>query len=211
MPRLLAKFVDLLASGIASAIAGIIYCPFETVRIRTVAQPKFATNAAGTLQRILEEEGVASLVNTVPIFLFKYVPYAITKFTVFDISTARLYEAFPAAREELQLSLLVSLAGGMLGGTAAAIVSNPSDCIISEVKKSKEADVSVFEAIATIQARGGGGVLGPFFVGLPLRILRYTTIASLSFVAYDAIRFAFGIGSDDLKLYLDVLGGALQK
>ena len=36
-------------------------------------------------------------------------------------------------------------------------------------------------------------------------------MASLQFVAYDSVRFALGVGPDDLKLYLDVLGGALQQ
>jgi solute carrier family 25 phosphate transporter 3 len=199
--------IILLASGLASAIAGIIYCPFEAVRIRMVAQPDYAANSFRTLQRILEEEGVQSLTNTIPIFLLKYVPYAMTKFTVFDISTARLYEAFPSAREELSLALLISLAGGILGGTAASIISNPSDCVISELKKSKT-EASFLDAVNSMRERGG---IRPFFAGLPLRIVRYSTIASLSFVTYDAIRFSLGIGADDLKLYLDVLGGALQQ
>jgi len=50
-----------------------------------------------------------------------------TKFTIFDISTERMYDTFPVAQEDLKLSLLVSLIGGVLGGTAAAIVSNPAD------------------------------------------------------------------------------------
>jgi len=199
--------IILAASGIASAIAGTIYCPFEAVRIRAVAQPQYAANSGGVLQRILDEEGVESLVNTIPIFLFKNVPYAMTKFTVFDISTERLYQAFPAAQEELGLSLLVSLAGGIMGGTAAAIISNPADSIISELKKAKS-ETSPLDAIRNMNARGG---IGPFFAGLSTRIVRYTLIASLSFVSYDAIRFSLGIGTDDLKLYLDVLGGALQK
>jgi hypothetical protein len=36
-------------------------------------------------------------------------------------------------------------------------------------------------------------------------------ISGLQFLVYDAIRFSFGVGSDDLKLYLDVLGGALRE
>jgi hypothetical protein len=39
----------------------------------------------------------------------------------------------------------------------------------------------------------------------------YTLIVSLQFLVYDIIRFSLGIGSDDLKLYLDVLGGALRE
>lgn len=36
-------------------------------------------------------------------------------------------------------------------------------------------------------------------------------MVSMQFLIYDAVRFALGIGSDDLKLYLDVLGGALSE
>lgn len=49
-----------------------------------------------------------------------------------------------------------------------------------------------------------------FFVGLPLRMLFYSLVASLTFVVYDAVRFTLGVGSDDLKVYLNVLGGALE-
>ena len=33
---------------------------------------------------------------------------------------------------------------------------------------------------------------------------------SMQFLVYDAVRIALGVGSDDLKLYLDVLGGVLK-
>ena len=78
--------------------------------------------------------------------------------------------------------------------------------VISELKKAKS-DISPMDAVNIMWERAG---ISAFFVGLPLRMLFYSLIASLTFVVYDGVRFALGIGSDDLKLYLDVLGGALQ-
>ena len=130
-----------------------------------------------------------------------------TKFTVFDVSTKMLYEAFPVAREDLQLSLLVTLAGGTLGGICAAVVSNPADATISEMKKAKSDDGPI-KTFSTLFDTGGFPAL---FRGLGIRMFFYTLVVGLQFLVYDAIRFSFGVGTDDLKLYLDVLGGALRE
>lgn len=39
----------------------------------------------------------------------------------------------------------------------------------------------------------------------------YSLNAAFSFLVYDGVRFALGVGPDDLRLYLDVLGEALEK
>lgn len=130
-----------------------------------------------------------------------------TKFTVFDVSTEMLYEAFPVAREDIQLSLLVTLAGGTLGGICAAVVSNPADVTISAMKKAKSDDGPIKTFLALIDAGG----LSALFRGLGIRMLFLTIVVSLQFFIYDTIRFSFGIGADDMKLYLDVLGGALRE
>ncbi len=156
---------------------------------------------------MIEEEGLFSLFSAVPVFLLKEIPFIIAKFTVFDLSTEYLYDTFPAAREDLQLSLLVSLAGGTLGGISAAFVSNPADATISEMKKAKSDD----GPITTLQKLWAEGGIDAMFRGLGVRMFFYTLIVSLQFLVYDAIRFSLGIGTDDLKLYLDVLGGALKE
>lgn len=128
------------------------------------------------------------------------------KFTVFDLFTKYLYETFPVAREDVQLSLLVSLAGGTLGGLCAAIASNPGDATVSEMKKAKT-DMGMAGAIKILLEREGPSSL---FRGLPLRMAFYPLVVSLQFLVYDAVRLSLGIGADDLKVYLDVLGGALK-
>jgi solute carrier family 25 (mitochondrial phosphate transporter), member 3 len=197
--------IILAASAVGAFFGSFFISPFETVRIRTVSQPDFAPNFVGVFLRIVQEEGVGSLFSAVPVFLLKEIPFAMAKFTVFDLSTAWMYGAFPAAREDLQLSLLVSLAGGTLGGVTAALVSNPADATISEMKKSAT-KVGPVAAAKLISDRGGQAA---FFKGLQLRMFFYSLLVSLQFLVYDSVRFALGIGTDDLKLYLDVLGGAL--
>ena len=129
------------------------------------------------------------------------------KFLVFDTSTEYLLQTFPVAREDIRLSLLVSLIGGTLGGIAAAIVSNPADVVVSELKKTKT-DMSPVEAANILIQRGGPSA---FAKGMQLRMVFYSLLVSLQFLLYDAIRIALGVGTDDMKLYLNVLGAALSE
>ena len=138
--------------------------------------------------------------------LFKEIPFAMAKFSVFAVATDLLYEAFPAAKEDIQLSLLVSLAGGIIGGLFAAIVSNPGDATISEMKKAKS-DKGAWETASGLIENGG---IASLFRGLPLRMGFYPLLVSLQFLVYDAVRLSLGVGTDDLKVYLDVLGSVLK-
>ena len=198
----------ILGSALISACLGsFTLAPFESVRIRAVAQPDYADNIVGVLKRIVAEEGAGSLFSAVPAFLPKEILFICTKFLIFDLSTDYLYETYPAANEDLKLSLLISLVGGTLGGVGAAIVSNPADATISEMKKSKS-DINAIGAFQALLERGGIPLL---FRGLGLRMFFYALIVSIQFLVYDYVRFTLNIGSDDLKLYLDVLGGALSE
>lgn len=198
----------ILASSFTAAVIGVFtLTPSEAIRIRSVAQPDYGSNVIDVTKRMIEEEGLGSLFNAIPAFLLKEIPFVVAKFTVFDLATDYLYDAFPAAREDLKLSLLVSLAGGTMGGITAALVSNPADATISEMKKAKTDDgpLVIFQRLAK---EGGAKAL---FRGLGVRMVFYTLICSGQFLVYDAIRITLGVGNDDLKLYLDVLGGALRE
>lgn len=199
--------IIIASAAVAASIGAVIGCPFETVRIRCVAQPDYAPNAAKGLQRIVVEEGWNTLVDAVPVLLAKAIPYAMTKFLVFDLSTKILLERFPSASEDVVLSLWVTLAGGVLGGVAAACVSNPADAVVSELKKSTDKSSSPLDAAYRILDRSG---VGGLFRGLPLRVAFCSLATSMQFVVYDSVRLALGVGTDDLKLYLDVLGDALK-
>mmetsp|Transcript_9279 Transcript_9279/g.10598 ORF Transcript_9279/g.10598 Transcript_9279/m.10598 type:complete len:1059 (-) Transcript_9279:158-3334(-) len=200
--------IILVSSAVAAFFGSFVLIPFESVRIRSVAQPDYGKNFFDVTSRIVSEEGVGSLLNlkSVPPFLLKEVPFAMAKFTIFTAVTRYLYQTFPAAEEDIQLSLLVSLVGGIFGGALAAIVSNPGDATISEMKRSVS-DMTSISAAKSIIERGGYANL---FRGLPVRMAFYPLLVSTQFLVYDAIRIYLGVGADDLKVYLDVLGGALR-
>ncbi|KAL3787081.1 hypothetical protein HJC23_011765 [Cyclotella cryptica] len=201
--------IPLIAAS--AATSGFLCCfllaPFDAIRIRTVSQPDFADNIFGVVSRMIKEEGFISLFSSVTAWILKEVPYNVVKFLVFDTFTEWAYFNFPAAREDIRLSLAVSLVGGTFGGIAASIVSNPADCIVSEMKKAKS-DMSPWEAADVLRQRGG---LKAFSSGLTLRMMFYSLLVSLQFLLYDAVRIGLGVGSDDMKLYLNVLGAALKE
>lgn len=85
-------------------------------------------------------------------------------------------------------------------------MSNPADVSISVLKRSQN-NLGVVGAASLLIKEGGPAAL---FTGLPLRMIFYSLVVSLQFFVYDAVKFSLGIGTDDLKLYLDVLGGALN-
>ena len=86
-------------------------------------------------------------------------------------------------------------------------MNNPADATISAMKKSTT-DLGPFGTAKFVFEDGG---IPALFRGLGLRMFFYSLIVSLQFLVYDAVRFSLGIGSDDMKLYLDVLGGALKE
>ena len=49
------------------------------------------------------------------------------------------------------------------------------------------------------------------FKGLSVRMVLYSLNAAFQFLVYDGVRVALGVGPDDLRLYLDVLGEALNQ
>jgi solute carrier family 25 (mitochondrial phosphate transporter), member 3 len=174
--------IILVSSAISAIVGTFILVPFESVRIRSVAQPGFGKNFLDVTSRIIEEEGISSLFSAVPPFLVKEIPFTMAKFVVFTLMTRYLYQTFPAAQEDIQLSLLVSLVGGILGGAVAAIVSNPADATISEMKKTKT-DMTPIDAAKKLIAKGGYANL---MRGLPVRMAFYPLVVSLQFLVYDA-------------------------
>ena len=73
-----------LASCVAGAIAAVVLCPAEEVRIRMVADPDYARGPAAALARISREKGPFGSLGGFPAMAVKQVPYTMGKQVSFD-------------------------------------------------------------------------------------------------------------------------------
>lgn len=65
-----------LASIVAGAVAALLLCPLESLRIRQVTDPSFSKDSLFTgLPRLIREHGIGSLFGGVWAMLAKQVPY----------------------------------------------------------------------------------------------------------------------------------------
>eukprot|EP00429_Kryptoperidinium_foliaceum_P048885 CAMPEP_0176122044 /NCGR_PEP_ID=MMETSP0120_2-20121206/61455_1 /TAXON_ID=160619 /ORGANISM="Kryptoperidinium foliaceum, Strain CCMP 1326" /LENGTH=305 /DNA_ID=CAMNT_0017456643 /DNA_START=82 /DNA_END=1000 /DNA_ORIENTATION=+ len=92
----------IMASVIAGAVAAILLCPMESLRIRQVTDPKYAKDSLVTgLPRLVREDGFASLFGGILAMLAKQVPYTFGKQVSFDIIAATLYSVFSKISENV--------------------------------------------------------------------------------------------------------------
>ena len=161
-------------------------------------------------------------------------PFAVTKFLVFDlISTAIIgflnneagEGALPLQTGVGPIGLSVSALSGALAGIVAAVVSHPADLILTKTSakskkksangESEDDSTDWREIFREIISQDGG--FANLLVGLPARATFFFLVIGLQFFLYDYVKNIFQVGSDDLSLVLDVfyavragLGDAIQ-
>lgn len=180
------------ASAIAEFFADIALCPLEATRIRLVSQPSFANGLAGGFARIAREEGVAGFYAGFGPILFKQVPYTMAKFAVFEVAQEKLIAATGKTKDQLVGSQLtgLNLAGGLIAGMAAAVISQPADTLLSKINKTK-GEPGQGTTSRLIQLAGQLGAKG-LFTGLGARLVMIGTLTAGQFMIYDDIKRALG-------------------
>ncbi|KAF9367135.1 mitochondrial phosphate carrier protein, partial [Mortierella sp. AD011] len=132
------NLVYCVSAGIAEFFADVALCPLEATRIRLVSQPTFATGLVSGFTRILKEEGaIRGFYSGFGPILLKQIPYTIAKFVVFERASEAIYDvAGPKDKLSPATHTSISLAGGLIAGVAAAIISQPADTLLSKINKS---------------------------------------------------------------------------
>lgn len=145
-------------------------------------------------------------------------PFAVTKFLVFDILAKDITGLVNAQMSEGAIpvqvgigtaGLAISAVSGAVAGVAGAIISHPADLILTLTSTNKSNEqVDWKDVVKDLLSRDGG--IANLFIGLPARSVFFFLVIGLQFFLYDYVKNIFEVGSEDLNLVLDVFYAVRQ-
>ena len=185
----------LLASTVAGAVAAVVLCPAEDVRIRSVSDPGYANGALATLKKRIVEDGPLASFGAFPAMVSKQVPYTMGKQVSFDfmceIVHALILVAFvegtaAAATVDKFTPAIAALPSAMM----ACVLSHPGDVLLTDYFKSGDAKSGVFATVGRLVKEGG---IGALFTGLSARLIHVISIIWVQLIIYDYIKQLLGL------------------
>lgn len=235
------EFVLLAAAGIGTLLTCAAGAPFEILRVRSMSAVE-ATSVKPVLQSFVEENRLkkrqrlsksASVANAVEVtdgldfqledvmplwssfgpIVSRELPFAVTKFLVFDLAAqniAAVVNAQIGDGSAVQvgvgpLGLLLSAIAGSIAGVAGAFVSHPADLILTLTSASsrEEGDSKDWKDIIKELLSADGGFFN-LYAGFSVRAVFFFLVIGLQFFLYDYVKTLLDVGTDDLTLVLDV-------
>ncbi|KAH6952501.1 mitochondrial phosphate carrier protein [Ilyonectria sp. MPI-CAGE-AT-0026] len=187
-----------LASAAAAEFLGdIALCPFESVRIRLVSQPSYATDCVSALAKLAREEGFSGLYSGLSPILLKQIPYTMATFLVYEKAIQTAYSVIDK-RELSSMGVTgINLGAGLVSGLAAAVVSQPADTILSRINKEKAGrGESITRRLVRIAV--GLGLRGAY-TGMQARAIMVGGMTAVQFGIYGDIKKLFG-ATDGVEL-----------
>ena len=203
-----AFFNCILASCVAGAIAAVVLCPAEEVRIRMVADPDYAPNAAAALGRISREKGPFGSLGGFPAMAAKQVPYTMGKQVSFDfLCTLAVYLLRRSGVPATLAARLAPMVAALPAAVLAAVLSHPGDVLLTEFYKGGsdgEQSSSLLESLrSVVRKRGVGGL----FVGLQA-ILTTAALTTAAPTTAAIIMVMLPVLSIPISMYLSIRRGS---
>jgi len=177
----------MLAASCAEILGTTALLPFESARIRMVADPSFAKGMVPTLVKLVQESGLKGIFGgLIPIWC-KQVPFTITQFLVFEFAASTIYREF--ARRNVddassRFGTAITLGCGLISGVTASLVSQPGDTVLSVMNKAP--GLSVVGALKQLGPTG-------LYLGASARAVHVTSYIVAQFLIYDSIKRLCGI------------------
>ena len=224
------EIVLLAAAALACVVTSAAATPFEVLRVKSMGLVE-QKGWTAVLDAFLEEKNGSRTIGAkfnpkdlLPLWsgffptVSRELPFAVTKFLVFDVLTRELTGVANAQLDEgaipVQvgvgtLGLAISAISGAIAGVAGAVISHPADLILTLTSTSTgDENVDWKEVVKELVSREGG--IANLFIGLPARSVFFFLVIGLQFFLYDYVKNVFEVGSDDLSLVLDVFYAVRQ-
>lgn len=176
--------IYLTSASIAEFFADILLTPLEATRIRLVSNPKYATNMAAGLSKIVRTEGVGALYAGFLPLIFKQIPYAIGQFTVNEFMHELAYR-YTSKETQAQHKLAITLGSGITAGFAAAILSHPADTLLSQINKGHGPSGPMIKRLYILGKQAG---IPGLFAGLGPRMIMTAGLVTGQFVIYKWVK-----------------------
>lgn len=172
----------LAAAASAEFVADIALCPFEATKVRMQTTPGYTSQMRRAMPHMLSTEGFGVFYRGITPLWGRQVPYTMMKFASFEVTLEYLYRHLvpkPRAQCTAIEQLVVTFTAGYIAGVLCAIVSHPSDTIVS--KLNKDPSSSIGGILSEVGALG-------IWRGLGLRIIMIGTLTGLQWFIYDAFK-----------------------
>lgn len=180
-------YLYLAASASAELIADVFLCPFEATKVRMQTTPGYTSQMRKAMPHMLATEGFGVFYRGLAPLWGRQVPYTMMKFSSFEKTLEYLYaNVVPKPREKCTAfeQLILTFTAGYIAGVLCAIVSHPSDTIVSKLNKDPSATIG-----GIINEVGMMGI----WRGLVARIIMIGTLTGLQWFVYDGFKVYTGM------------------
>jgi solute carrier family 25 phosphate transporter 3 len=181
----------LAASASAELIADVALCPMESVKVRvqTSEAGTFPTRLMPAATKMFREEGINAFYKGLSPLWMRQVPYTMVKFACFERTVEAFYTyLFTKPRSEYSrgTQLGITFASGYIAGVFCAIVSHPSDSVVSVLNK--QPGKKIGEVVKELGMKG-------MWRGLGARIIMIGTLTGAQWWIYDTFKTVMGLGT----------------
>jgi len=184
----------LFASCVAGALAAVVLCPAEEIRIKLVADPSYAPSAGAALLRLSREKGILASLLGFPAMAAKQVPYTMGKQVSFDflctLAALLIKWSVGSGCSDALVKKLAPTMAALPAAVLAAVMSHPGDCLLTEYYKGTSPGL-LYSLRRMIREHGLGGL----FIGLQARLVHVIGIIWVQLIMYDSIKVALGLPS----------------
>ncbi|KAF5537670.1 phosphate transport MIR1, partial [Fusarium phyllophilum] len=178
--------VYLGSAAAAEFLGDIALCPFESVRIRLVSQPSYATGCVSGLAKLAREEGIGGLYSGLGPILLKQIPYTMATFLVYEKAIQTAYSVVDKRKLSSMEVTGINLGAGLVAGLAAAVVSQPADTMLSKINKERavtgeSTSRRLFRIASELGLRGA-------YTGMQARAVMVSGMTAVQFGIYGDIK-----------------------